>query len=97
MTRRRARTVLFDNAADRVHRSGMARPKPPEPLIPLGFRLPTPLVARIDGYCERMEKLLPGHRVSRSDAIRVLLEKALAADEAALPVASKAKRARPGP
>lgn len=58
----------------------MARPKHPEELAPLGFRLPVTLIARIDAYCEKMETVLSGHRVSRSDAIRVLLERALVAE-----------------
>ena len=58
----------------------MARPKHPEELAPLGFRLPVTLIARIDAYCDKVEGMLAGHKVSRSDAIRVLLEKALTAE-----------------
>jgi len=58
----------------------MARPKElPDDALNLGFRVPAALVARVDAYCERM-KSVHGHRVSRSDAIRVLLEKALNAE-----------------
>ena len=38
--------------------------------------MPVGLIERVDAYCEAMQRRT-GLRVSRSDAIRVLLEKAL--------------------
>lgn len=48
-------------------------------LKPVGFRLPASLVERIDAYVAQLRKANPGQLVSRSDAIRVLLEKGLVA------------------
>lgn len=57
----------------------MARPKKHvEEMTPLGFRLPNHLIDRLDVYRERAA--LPGMVLSRSDAIRVLLESALAGE-----------------
>jgi metal-responsive CopG/Arc/MetJ family transcriptional regulator len=44
-------------------------------------RMPEDLVAALDRYVERMKTEQPGTNPSRSDAIRVLLYKALAAVE----------------
>jgi len=46
-----------------------------EKLSAYGFRLPETIVERIDAFARSIEQ--PGQRVSRSTAIRVLLEKAL--------------------
>jgi len=62
-----------------------------ENLTPVGFRLPDPLIARIDAWCERFQQQMPGSTMSRSNAIRVLLEKALAAEGFA-PEQPKGKR-----
>ena len=40
-------------------------------------RMPEDLVAALDGYVERMRAAQPGTSPTRSDAIRVLLYKAL--------------------
>ena len=53
----------------------MARPKFPEEMTPLGFRLPNQIIDRIDAFCAK--SAIPGMVMSRSDAIRVLLERAL--------------------
>jgi predicted DNA-binding protein len=42
-----------------------------------GFRLPTELIERLDAHAERMRKRAAGVRVTRSDAVRVLLTRAL--------------------
>jgi Arc/MetJ-type ribon-helix-helix transcriptional regulator len=64
----------------------------PEPQVPIGFRLPAQLVARIDAYADKVRESLAGHRINRSDAIRVLLEKALAAEGFPAAEAKPAKR-----
>jgi hypothetical protein len=46
----------------------------------IGTRVPDELVARIDAYLERMNAENPGLEVTRADAIRVLLTKALDAE-----------------
>lgn len=53
---------------------------PDENLTPVGFRLPDSLIERIDAWCQRFQQQMPGASMSRSNAIRVLLEKALAAE-----------------
>lgn len=68
----------------------MARPKPPEEIQPYGFRLPISLMARVDAFAEKAASHMPGYKVSRTDAIRVLLEKALIAE--GFPAEQKAKR-----
>jgi hypothetical protein len=68
----------------------MARPKFPEEMTPLGFRLPNQLIDRLDAYCDKHAE--PGRVMSRSDAIRVLLEKGLAAE--GLPHAVDAAKAK---
>lgn len=55
----------------------MGRPKFPEALNNYGFRLPIQLVARVDAFADKEASGLPGYRVSRSDAVRVLLERSL--------------------
>ena len=40
-------------------------------------RLPKPLVERVDAHVERLKKAQPGLRVTRSDAVRMLLSLAL--------------------
>jgi len=42
------------------------------------FRLPVSLMAKIDAYAEMLSKQAEGALVSRTDAARILLEKALA-------------------
>ena len=41
------------------------------------FRLPSALVKRIDAYAEVLREQTPGMRVSRTDAVRVLLTMSL--------------------
>lgn len=55
----------------------MARPKPAEEMSPFGFRLPVQLIARVDAFATKGSQ---DFKVSRSDAIRVLLERALTAE-----------------
>lgn len=45
------------------------------------FRLPEDLVRRLDSYAERLRREQPGRTATRADALRVLLEQALAAAE----------------
>jgi hypothetical protein len=47
----------------------------------LAIRLPIDLLAQVDRYTERMNELHPGFDVSRADAVRVLLLKALALEQ----------------
>lgn len=65
-----------------------------ENLTPVGFRLPDPLIERIDAWCQRMEQQLPGSTMSRSNAIRILLEKALAAEGLPAEQSTKGKAKR---
>lgn len=46
---------------------------------PVGFRLPDSLIARLDAFCAAYEREHAGMRLSRSNAIRFLLEQALTA------------------
>ena len=55
----------------------MANPKTTQ----IGVRLEDDLVARIDAYAARVAAELPGVRFGRSDAIRVLVTKGLAASD----------------
>lgn len=71
----------------------MARHKElPDDHLNLGFRVPAALVARVDAYCEQMAAAMYGHKVSRSDAIRVLLTKALDAEGIPAPDSKPGKR-----
>jgi hypothetical protein len=47
------------------------------------IRLDEALLARIDRYAERLATEQPGFQPTRSDAIRILLHKALDAEEGA--------------
>ena len=47
----------------------------------VAFRLPSVLVDRLDAYAERLRQENPGIRVSRADAVRLLLTRALEAVE----------------
>lgn len=55
----------------------MAAPKTTQ----IGVRLEDALVAKIDAYAARVVADLPGVRFGRSDAIRVLVTKGLAASD----------------
>lgn len=58
----------------------------------VAFRLPKDLVKRLDDCVERMAKAQPGMNITRTDAVRVLLMRALGDDEAKT---KTSKRARP--
>ncbi|MBI5493757.1 MAG: hypothetical protein HY904_01955 [Deltaproteobacteria bacterium] len=60
----------------------------------VGIRLPEELVARLDQHVERMRAAQPGLEVTRADAVRVLLTKALDA-EGGKPAARTKKGTRP--
>jgi metal-responsive CopG/Arc/MetJ family transcriptional regulator len=55
----------------------MASESPPKQVY---VRLDDTLLARIDRYAERLAAEQPGFKPTRSDAIRILLHKALDAD-----------------
>jgi hypothetical protein len=58
-------------------------------------RLPATLVGRVDRFAERLRADLPGTRFARSEAVRVLLTRALdqaGVSSGARPPAGKAKR-----
>ena len=60
---------------------------------PYTFRLPNVMVAKLDAYAELLSKQTPGlGTVTRTAAVRVLLEQALAQHEAALQPLLKSKR-----
>lgn len=52
-------------------------PRSSEEKIQTGFRLPKDLLARVEGYVKVLEASTPGLRHSRTDAVIVLLTKAL--------------------
>ena len=52
----------------------------PRPSIKVFVRMPPDLVAGIDAYRQAMRKAQPGLRPNRSDAVRALLNKALASE-----------------
>lgn len=56
---------------------------------PVGYRLPTELIARLDAYVVRMAEQTPGMRFTQADAVRVLLTKAL--DAEGVPAKDRAK------
>lgn len=43
----------------------------------VAFRLPSTLIARLDDYAKQLAIEQPGMRVTRTDAVRVLLTRAL--------------------
>jgi hypothetical protein len=47
----------------------------------VAFRLPKALIKRVDAYAARLEAAQPGMKVTRTDAVRVLLVRALDAAE----------------
>ena len=53
-------------------------------------RLPKALVGRVDRFAERLREELPGTRFARSEAVRVLLTRAL--DQASASRSAKARR-----
>jgi hypothetical protein len=55
-------------------------------------RAPHALVERLDAFVERLKAEEPGRRVTRADAIRILLHKALDAEEG--PKATKTTKAK---
>ena len=57
-------------------------------------RAPHALVERLDAYVERLKAEEPGRRVTRADAIRILLHKALDAIDAAEQPRAKATKAK---
>jgi predicted transcriptional regulator len=50
----------------------------PTPMAVTPIRLPPALLRRLDHYAVRLRREHPGARFTRSDAIRLLLERALA-------------------
>jgi hypothetical protein len=63
-----------------------------ETLRAVGFRLPTSVIERIDAFARQLEAEQPGIRVSRSNAIRTLLERGLA--DAGYPAEQPLRKAR---
>ena len=53
------------------------------PLVPVAFRLPGHLLARLDEYAKRLSRDGSGLRYTRTDALKLLLGKGLT--EAGLP------------
>lgn len=61
------------------------------------FRLSTELVKRIDAHASRLRERFPGLLISRSDALRMLVERALQDEEEDRdPALTHEKRASPG-
>jgi len=63
-----------------------------ETLEAVGFRLPVSVIERIDAFARQLEAEQPGIRVSRSNAIRTLLERGLA--DAGYPAEQPARKGR---
>lgn len=61
---------------------GLRGPKARTKTTQVAFRLPDDLLKRLDAFAADMAKNVPGVYVSRADALRVLLAKALDAEEA---------------
>ena len=57
--------------------SPKAAPRRGEPMGLYAFRLPDPLIAEVDRFAKQLEAERPGVRVTRADAVRVLLSQAL--------------------
>jgi hypothetical protein len=49
--------------------------------IQVAFRLPENLLERIDAYARRLSEAAPGLTITRADAARMLMTKALDAEE----------------
>lgn len=45
--------------------------------LSMPLRIPKSMLAKVDRYVVRLQKEMPGLGITRSDAIRVLLERAL--------------------
>ncbi len=58
----------------------------------MGLRLPEELVVRLDRYLDKLREDLPGVELTRTDAIRTLLEKGL--QQAGIPSKAERKRKR---
>jgi len=58
--------------------SPKAAPKKREPMGLYAFRLPDVLIADLDRFAKQLEAERPGVRVTRADAVRVLLSEGLA-------------------
>jgi hypothetical protein len=56
----------------------------------VGIRLEPELISRLDAYAKQREQQTPGQSVTRTDAVKVLLEQGLA--EAGFPKESKRKK-----
>lgn len=63
-----------------------------EGTVQVGFRFPARLVERIDAYAMEMSKRFPGIKIGRADAVRTLLEQALAAAAAPSKAGKRPKR-----
>lgn len=50
------------------------------------LRVPDALLARVDVYRRQVMAALPGHEFTRADAIRVLVERGLAASDTETPL-----------
>jgi hypothetical protein len=64
------------------------------PSIPVYLRLPPELAQQVDEFADRMKKEVAGLKLSRPDAIRMLLERALAAEHEKPAGVEKPRRAR---
>lgn len=61
-------------------------------LTQIAFRIPTSMLAKIDQYAALMRDQSPGLGATRTDALRVLIAKAIAAHEAEHGVLETKKR-----
>jgi hypothetical protein len=55
----------------------MSRPKPVEPTVSVGLRLPLSVVQRADRYAAQLARETPGLQVTRTDVMRIILAKHL--------------------
>jgi hypothetical protein len=67
-------------------------PRPKDPKRQVAFRFDPDLLARIERFQEKLARELTGLEVTQANAVRVLLERALAAE--GFPPAGSKKRGR---
>ena len=69
---------------------------PTEPTKQVAFRFPVKLLKELDAYAERLKKEQPGLNITRADAVRLLLTKALASASSEERAAARPKPRKSG-
>ncbi len=81
---------MTDSSGTSMKRGSMKKQSRKDEKVRVAFRWDNRLIARIDEYADRVRADMPGLAFTRTEAVRVLLEKALAASEA--PASSRRRR-----